>query len=794
VRDAALQKTIELSAKASRILSKISAANMQYLILAFSLLLAVLFATTNEGAVERSVQNVRDAVNSKPASGAIHLVEIDAKSLKQLQSWPWPRRYHAQLVNQLTKAGAAQIVFDVDFSSYSTRREDAAFANAIQNSAGKVVLPTFRQAESSGQVDTEVESLPIDILGQHAFLGSVNVRPTANGQVNSYPFGTMTAGIARPSIAALLADSSGPLGTEFKIDQSIEIDTIPRHSFVDIITGKFDGAALEGKKVIVGATAIEIGDRYATSRFGVIPGVLIQTLAAETLVADMVLPDLGPWPALLFAFVVLLASIKKFSGREIAGGLTALAVVVVAGVASLLAERFKLAHLDIFPAVMLVMTYKVTEYIVGMINKLSRARRYDNDTGLPNLVSWQRQMSNAQMNTVVVAEIINFDAILSTLNATGTAKFIRAVADRLEIGTGTARLFRIGREQFCWNSAEIASIEIENQIEAIAHLFNAPLLVKGRQIRVTLCFGIASGETPEIGNLSNKSALAAKKAAENGLRFAWHDDHMAKNTDQSLFILSEFEEALMTGQISVVYQPKYSLRENRVTSAEALVRWSHPDEGTISPSVFVPVLEQENLMQALTLFVLRQVVDELAKWNSFSEPMGCAINVSGSLLTNSAFADRAIDIIKASGVAPNLITIELTETAVLSSPDLAEVTLGRFKKLGTRLSIDDYGTGQSTLSYLRKFDADEIKIDQSFVQMIATDNANRIMVRSTIEMAKALDISVVAEGVEDAETMDILAELGCDIIQGWHIGKPTSNTQFVDKWCYIDNAKKTMAR
>lgn len=266
----------------------------------------------------------------------------------------------------------------------------------------------------------------------------------------------------------------------------------------------------------------------------------------------------------------------------------------------------------------------------------------------------------------------------------------------------------------------------------------------------------------------------------------WHDDDLAHDTAQSLFILSEFEEALMTGQIAVVYQPKYDLMEDRVTGAEALVRWHHPDRGTISPAIFVPVLEGENLLEPLTLFALRQATDDMQKWQMHGRPIGCAINISASLFLDNGFAARAISIITKSGVDPASLTFELTETAVLSSVELAASTLRQFREIGLRLSIDDYGTGQSTLTYLKSFAADEIKIDQSFVKRVATDNANRIMVRSSIDMAHALGMLVVAEGVEDEEAMNLLRELGCDLIQGWHIGKAASTDEFVRCWCQPD--------
>lgn len=750
----------------------------------FSLLLAILLGLYNpEGPLEQALHNARDSINAKSASGRVHIIEIDAKSLAGLDRWPWPRAHHAKLIDELDKAGVEQIVFDVDFSSYSNPEQDLALASAISKAEGKVVLATFRQPQSTGEAEADLENLPIPILRKKAFLGSVNVRPDADGQVNAYPFGTVTDSTPRPSLGALLADASGPVNEEFKIDQSIDIASIPRHSFIDILQGQVDPRELKGKKVIIGATAIEIGDRYATARFGVIPGVVVQAMAAETLIAGTVLPELGPLPMLAFTLIAVLLALRWTDKRGTSGVAPALLIALSILLFPLMAERYSIAHLDVTPALLLLAGSMAAQYVTRTTRQISVERQIDTDTALPNLTAWQGRADRKGNYTVIVAEIANFGEIVATLDHAESIKLVRAVADRLELSSGPGELYRIGRERFCWRTEMLDSDDIESAVEASAAMFNAAIPVCGRSIRATLCFGIATGDISDAQGLANQATLAAKRAGELGKRVVWHNESLAEVTDQTLFILSEFEEALITGQISVLYQPKYGLAQDCVTGAEALVRWEHPSKGMVSPSLFVPLLEQQNLMEALTLFVLRQVVEDVERWNSVRYPMGCAINISASLLANAAFAERAVAIIRSSGVDPSLLTIELTETAALSSQEMAASSLNQFKQLGTHLSIDDYGTGQSTLTYLKSFSADEIKIDQSFVKLIATDNANKIMVRSSIEMAHALGMKVVAEGVEDITALNVLREFGCDTIQGWLIGKPVSRDEFMQRWC-----------
>ncbi|NJS14338.1 MAG: CHASE2 domain-containing protein [Sphingopyxis sp.] len=352
--------------------------------MAIALLLAVLLsAIDRDGVTERWLQDTRDLINSKPASGDIHIVEIDAKSLAKLNRWPWPRRHHAKLIDRLAAAGAEQIVFDVDFSSQSADAEDRALAAAIARAPGKVVLPTFRQPATNGDSAVEVENLPLAMLREHAFLGSVNVRADRGGQINNYPYGSITAATPRPSIGALLANTSGPVDQSFALDHSIDVATIPRHSFIDIVEGRFDPKAIKGKRMLVGATAIEIGDRYATARFSVVPGVVIQALAAETLLANAAIPDFGAWPLLIIAVAIVLFAPQLFGRREAAGGALILLTAIALFACATLGERLGIAHLDLAPAMLFLMSAAIAHHVVVVIQKLSTARNVDRELACP---------------------------------------------------------------------------------------------------------------------------------------------------------------------------------------------------------------------------------------------------------------------------------------------------------------------------------------------------------------------------------------------------------------------------
>ena len=232
----------------------------------------------------------------------------------------------------------------------------------------------------------------------------------------------------------------------------------------------------------------------------------------------------------------------------------------------------------------------------------------------------------------------------------------------------------------------------------------------------------------------------------------------------------------------MVYQPKWDLKTNRLYGVEALVRWQHPEHGIISPEIFIPVLERSGQIDSLTMFVLQRALADLSAWNLLRPGLGCAINISARLVGDSNFVRRALAFVERAEVSNDQVTFEVTETAALDDLELSILALGRIRETGIKISIDDYGTGQSTLSYLQRLPVDEIKIDQSFVKTMTADKGNRVMVESTIKMAHALGLTVVAEGIEDADCMKLLNRLRCDFAQGWHISKPVTADVLVANW------------
>ena len=236
--------------------------------------------------------------------------------------------------------------------------------------------------------------------------------------------------------------------------------------------------------------------------------------------------------------------------------------------------------------------------------------------------------------------------------------------------------------------------------------------------------------------------------------------------------MGELDEAIRDGHIEVLYQPKLALATNQICSVEALVRWNHPTRGLLRPDLFIPLAERNDRIGALTLHVLAQSIADVQAWRKLGHDLTAAINLSAKLVTNAAFSRDLHAVIRQSGVAPETLIFEVTESAAMADPQGAARALTAYRQLGIGISMDDYGTGQSTLTYIKQLPLTELKIDRSFVQHAHQDRGDAVLVRSTIDLAHELGLKVVAEGVEDEACLAFLRSVNCDIAQGYLISRP----------------------
>ena len=283
---------------------------------------------------------------------------------------------------------------------------------------------------------------------------------------------------------------------------------------------------------------------------------------------------------------------------------------------------------------------------------------------------------------------------------------------------------------------------------------------------------LKEGDAVTIGDATLRFSLECQWP--EGLTAEWERDAASSSTETTnavgLPLMAQLPEALRGGQLLLHYQPQVALDTGEIPTVEALIRWDHPTMGMIEPDRYVPLSEDTGFVRVLTTFAVTQAASALRKWRSHHDAAGVAINLSVQDLEDPAFGDRLAQAIESAGAKPKDFVLEVTERGVMSNPGVAIATLLQLRLLGFRITIDDYGTGQSSLAYLKDMPAHEIKLDKSFVG--DAGEKEETIIGATVEMAHNLGIAVVAEGVEDERTARLVHRLDCDKAQGYYFGKP----------------------
>lgn len=724
----------------------------------------MLSATTQ---IEDLTRNAFFALRSSEASGQLVVVEMDAASLASIDRWPWPRSHYAAVIERLHLAGARSIVFDVDFSTPSAPAEDARLARAIGGARGAVVLPTFAQRAGNGS-ERMLDALPIAPLREHAMLASVAVRPDNDGFVRRMPLGTVTAGVPRPSLSAQIAQRAGRAGTQFPLDLAIDPATIPRLSFVAVEKGRFAASDVAGKDVLIGATAIEMGDRYAVPRLGVVPGVMIQALGAETLYRGVPVLGGAALPLGLTVIVVLLVSGSRRKRTALLRGSGAMLVLLMGYWA---AWHLGQILFDIVPAILAIAATTVFNVASLYRQELQIRRTHDPLTGLPNRLALDRS-SDGQGYFTIASTIAGFERLHTVLGEVQAAELVSRLAERLTAGNGERSVYRVDDRTLVWTT-NCRDFDLEHLLAGLCAIMRHPLEIGGRRVDAQMAFGIALlGEVREATH-------AASEALRLNERWHYHVAAERAALEWQVSLMGELDSAIANDELDVVYQPKLDLRSDAVTSVEALVRWNHPERGHLRPDLFIPLAEESDRVADLTLFVLRRTIENLEDWCERGLIVSAAVNISARLVTSDDFLAAAEALLIRTQVPRQRIIFEVTETATIADANCAVAALQRFRDLGIAISMDDYGTGQSTLTYLKQLPLSELKIDRSFVQFAHRDKGDAALVRSTVDLAHELGLSVVAEGVEDEECLAFLREVGCDYAQGYLIGKPMAASEIV---------------
>jgi EAL domain-containing protein (putative c-di-GMP-specific phosphodiesterase class I)/CHASE2 domain-containing sensor protein len=709
-------------------------------------------------AFEDALRVSRNGLHEHNATGQVVVIKIDDASLRQYGNWPWPRGRQADLVDRLTAAGAKRIVYDINFSFASNPAEDRRFAEAIRRSGRVTLLTRYKIGAGDGK---RVDSLPLPIFSRNAQLGVASVEYNWQNAVWRLPYAAKVEGRTVPSFAALLADAKGKPGEQFFVDYSLRFGSLPSYSAADVLSGRVSAKQLEGKDVVIGIASEILGDSYFLPGYGRSYGVYIHAMGAETLKQGRPL-DLGWLPGFALALAAVTVVLLR---RRVAESLAAFSIASTALLIAPIFTEARLIFFDVTPGL----------FVLILVATVLGWRRY-RDRGLVNAISNLPNLSALRANragheqALVAVRVLNYEEIVATLPPNSERQLIDQIVARLKVGSPDRVLYQGDAGIFAW--FENSRQPVGNHLEALYALFRTPARINGLSLDLTISFGVEVGSGRSPANRLASALVAADEAAHDGLKWKYHDPETLESASWRLSMLSQLDEAIDRGEVWVAYQPKLDLATRRIIGAEALARWTHPEKGPIAASEFVAAAEQHNRIGKLTDFVLDHAIAAAAQINKRGVTFDVAVNLSARLLSDRGFTLRLSASLARHGLPAHHLTLELTETAALAGSGEGLEMIGRLRDLGVNISIDDYGTGLSTLDYLKKIPANEIKIDQSFVKGIADNRSDRLMVQSTVGLAHSLGRKVVAEGVEHRDILDLLVEMGCDIAQGFAVGRP----------------------
>ncbi|NHC46651.1 putative bifunctional diguanylate cyclase/phosphodiesterase [Motilibacter aurantiacus] len=384
---------------------------------------------------------------------------------------------------------------------------------------------------------------------------------------------------------------------------------------------------------------------------------------------------------------------------------------------------------------------------------------------------------------LVLLNLRRFSELNEALGHEAGDELLRTVADRV---AGQLcpddRLGRTDGDEFALVLPDAPPDVVAKRAERLITAFAAPFEVQGMALHVTARTGLvdaAPGDDPE--DLLRRAGVAVHAAEQSGGLPVRHEDRLDDAARRRFQLAEDLRDGLARFELELHYQPKVDLYTGGLFGVEALVRWRHPQRGLVPPDDFIPLAETTGLIVPLTEQVLDEAVRQARLWLAQGHRVPVAVNVSPACLLADGFVDGVGERLARHGLPAGLLRLEITETALLRDAERAIAELHALAALGVKLSLDDFGTGYSSMSYLRRLPADELKIDRSFVTGLAgTGGRDDILVAAMVQLGHSLGLFVVAEGVEDAETADALAELGCDVGQGYWWSRPVPASQLAD--------------
>lgn len=746
-----------------------------------ALILTLICGTIEFGEpLEDLLRGMRNSAHQRDADGRTVIVSLDNPTFDNL-GLNFSEKYDATLIERLMASGVNRIYFDQMFHDIHDEAGANELITTIKRYPGRVYFGIITtHDESTLQATTNG---PASRYLPYVSLASLNGKTTPFSLSSELNYSDEFNNTLAPSISASIAGVTHAPGSTYRPDWTILYKTIRTISYINVLNADRPIQGLRGKDVIIGPMTSRIPDQRPIIGQSWVPGVYFHAIGAQTLREGT--PLRASW---LYPYLAAIAlSWFTFRARKTSTVL-ALYVASTAGaiVIPFITDHFFIT-IDYVPAYLL---YGAIAYQSNSYRQKTRASRKNNDSQLPNLYAFRSDISKD--NQLIAALIINnYERILSAYPDLTSADLIAKIIRPITLAGATSEVYHDDSTLY-WT---LPHLEIENVSDHIKglHKLIATVRIPDATVDIDFAIGIDAHYDAPIAKRINEAKIAALNAASAGITHSFSVTTQELEQQWQLSLMSELDDAITDKTITVAYQPQLHIRTDSIVGAEALVRWNHPTRGPISPAQFIAQAEQTNRIEALTYYVLEQSLREMRSILQFEPSFAIAINLSAKLIANPDLPERISLAATAADFPLQSIKLEVTETAALTTTPAATKNLALLREAGVKISIDDYGTGNATLEYLRNIPFDELKIDREFVTDLTTSDRDRLLVKSTIALAHALGKTVTAEGIEDSATLTQLRHLKCDHAQGFFVSKPIPADELI-QFLHSDNSHQRRTR
>jgi predicted signal transduction protein with EAL and GGDEF domain len=427
-----------------------------------------------------------------------------------------------------------------------------------------------------------------------------------------------------------------------------------------------------------------------------------------------------------------------------------------------------------------LVTSRLVEQLQDSTKTMQRLALYDRDTGLPNRTGLLRRELDTTGAAVALVEVVDLHTVEGTFGHRSASQVVTALAKRLQDlpDVGITAVARTTENRFAVVLGDAEDpVDTHRRIKLLRRALQAPIRETGVNIEVMVVIGVATAEATS-GSMDHM--LRAAAGALNHARIlpagdtVWFDPSLDARATARIRLASDLRDAIDGGELGVAYQPKVDLRSGRVVGVEALCRWTTRDGRAVDPTEFIHIAEQTGLIRPLTELVADIAIAQAGRWHRDGLELTLALNMSPDVLQDPATVAHLLRRCEQAGLPPESLTVEITESLMMSDLHRGSGILATLDDAGVRISVDDFGTGYSSLAQLKDLPVDELKIDKSFVMGLESSPADQAITEAIVAMARRLDLDVVAEGVETPAAMALLREAGCDVAQGYLLGRPMS--------------------